>query len=172
MCWLLLVIWFECKISRTISNPRLEITCFNPVELTPQRQGGKISILRNPDCLMCLMGILQWRVVTADCCCDDVAPAVSPRRHQGLLLTIHPTPECEGLVSVFILVIWETDILYIRFYKTWLGPSGRQIWRDPRTDISQQPHTIICRYIQPDSTDSNSTEMITGPNIPPGPVSN
>ena len=41
MCWLLLVIWFECKISRTISNPRLEITCFNPVELTPHRQRGE-----------------------------------------------------------------------------------------------------------------------------------
>ena len=42
MCWLLLVIWFEYKISRTISNPRLEITCFNPVELTPSeaREGG------------------------------------------------------------------------------------------------------------------------------------
>ena len=92
MCWLLLVIWFECKISRTISNPRLEITCFNPVELTPQRQRGEDLDTPQPRLSMCLMGMLQWRVVTADCCCDDVAPAVSLRRHRGLLLTIHPTP--------------------------------------------------------------------------------
>ena len=56
MCWLLLVIWFEYKISRTISNPRLEITCFNPVELTPSeaREGGDAGRSE------CLMRMLQW----------------------------------------------------------------------------------------------------------------
>ena len=100
MCWLLLVIWFECKISRTISNPRLEITCFNPVELTPQRQRGEDLDTPQPRLSMCLMGMLQWRVVTADCCCDDVAPAVmtcQPPATSGAATDNTSDTQCEAL---------------------------------------------------------------------------
>ena len=104
MCWLLLVIWFECKISRTISNPRLEITCFNPVELTPQRQRGRSrysaaqsvyesngnAAVTSTDCWL----LLWW-------CC----PTCQPPATSGAAPDNTSDTQCEGLVSVFILVI-------------------------------------------------------------------
>lgn len=159
MCWLLLVIWFEYKISRTISNPRLEITCFNPVELTPQpqRREGRSPCRSEEDWLLIAVVTMLPHLSAPGhirgCSWHHI-------RHPALMVWALSVSSSWGSLGKSKLVI-ENDM----YFMTWLGPNGWQIWLDPRTDISQQPLTIICRYIQPDS-DSNNTDIITGPNIP------
>ena len=73
-----------------------------------------------------------------------------------------------GLDTLTISSSSDIDYAKQNWYKDYLVQAlcleDRQISRDLRTDISQQPHTIICRYIHSDGA-SNNTDIITGPNI-------
>ena len=160
MCWLLLVIWFEYKISRTISNPRLEITCFNPAELTPSEARAGEGDARQ-------IWVSNENVAVTGSVVMILSPPVSLRRHRGQLLTISDTSrEALSVSSSYWGVIWEYGLSTINntISTSRLGLNVGQIWPDLRTHISQRPHTIICRYIHSDG-DSNTTDMITGPNI-------